>query len=161
MKPIFAALIGASILSLSACGFTPLYSTESGQEAGSIQIAQIDGYGGHELRRELLMLLRPGVPGVESGTLEIEYDEDTQDFQLRPSGLTSRTRITGTAKYRLRTPEGSLSGTVRSSANLAPSNLPYADISARREASAKAAISVAQRVVDELNVKAGKFVEDE
>lgn len=156
MKPIFAALMSASVLLLSACGFTPLYSTEGVESTGPIQIAQIDGFGGHELRKELLLLLRPGVPGVESGTLVISYEEETRDFQLRPAGLTSRTRISGMAEYELTTPKGVIKGNVTGVANIAASDTPYADISARREASAKAAIDAAQRLADELFIKAGQ-----
>ncbi|MAP93808.1 MAG: hypothetical protein CMK07_02560 [Ponticaulis sp.] len=155
MKAIAAALL-TSTLTLASCGFTPLYSTENGAVAGSIQIPEIEGYAGHQMRRELLMLLRPGLPGIDSATLEVIYDEDVLDFAFRNDGTTSRTRIEGKADYVLTTADGVMTGTINSSANLAPSTTPYADISARREASVKAALDAATQLANELRIRTGR-----
>tara|TARA_B100000678_G_scaffold276167_2_gene268727 strand:- start:314 stop:826 length:513 start_codon:yes stop_codon:yes gene_type:complete len=149
-----AALFALSSLSLAGCGFTPLYSDADGLESGSIQISEIEGYAGHAMRKELLMQLRPGVPGIESGRLEVFYDERVRDFDIRPSGLTSRTRVTLRGTYILTTPDGVISNDLETSANLAPSRLPYADITARREAQTKAAMLMATRIAEDLQLKA-------
>lgn len=154
MKRIVAALSLSSLV-LAGCGFTPMYSTTSGLEAGAIEIAQIDGYGGNAMRKELLMLLRPGLPGVDGGLLEVDAEEDIRNFDFSPTGTTSRTRITVVAKYTLTTADGVLSGRVEGEANTAPADLPYADIAARREASTKAALDAATKLADDLRLKSG------
>ena len=103
MKRIAAAVCLAS-LTLAGCGFTPMYSNFDTAEMGSIQIAEIEGYTGHAMRRELLMQLRPGLPGVESGVLVVETKEAVQNFDFTVTGTTSRTRVTLTAEYTLTTP---------------------------------------------------------
>lgn len=154
MKKLTSLFLAASALGLSACGFSPVYSTQSDVAQGSIQIAQIDGYAGHILRRELLMLLRPGLPGVESGALTIAYEEDVNDFAILAAGQSARVNVQGEAQYRLETPRGILSGVVNSSVSSAPGDLAYDDIAVRRDMSARAAIEAANLIAEQLQLHA-------
>ena len=157
MKLKFAsALLALSSVTVSACGFTPVYGTAVDAEQGSIQITQIDGASGHVLRRELLMLLRPGLPGVEAGRLEIILDEDTTDFPFRPEGGNLRTTTESTAKYTLYTEKGMISGEVTGSSSFFSPSTPYADITARREAQSKAAMDLARKLATDLQLKTGR-----
>lgn len=155
MKRIAAAVCLAS-LTLAGCGFTPMYSNFDTAEMGSIQIAEIEGYTGHAMRRELLMQLRPGLPGVESGVLVVETKEAVQNFDFTVTGTTSRTRVTLTAEYTLTTPDLVYKGSVQGRANIAPPRAPYADVASRRDASAKAALEAASKLADQLRLETGK-----
>ena len=153
MRKLTGLFLAASVLSLSACGFSPVYSTQTDAEAGSIQIAQIDGYSGHILRRELLLMLRPGLPGVENGTLVIEYEEGLNDYAVLSAGRSARVNVEGSASYQLTTPQGILSGEVTSSVSSAPGDFAYDDIAVRRDMSARAAMEVAALIVEQLQMK--------
>ncbi|MAI91149.1 hypothetical protein [Ponticaulis sp.] len=152
MKKFAGLILAASTLGLSACGFTPVYSTASNASEGSIQIAQIDGYSGHVLRRELLMLLRPGLPGVENGTLSVQYEEEVNDFAVLAAGQSARVNVTGSARYELTTSRGILRGTVESNVSSAPGDLAYDDITVRRDASARAAMEAAVLITEQLQL---------
>ena len=128
MKRIAGAFVCLSAVSVSACGFSPMYSTEAVATGGSIQIPEIAGYAGHIMRRELLMQLRAGVPGVESGVLNVIYDEESQDFAFEPTGANSRTAFRNFVTYTLTTPEGVINGSVQGSASFSAPSTPYADI---------------------------------
>ena len=155
MKRLAGAFLCLAALSVSACGFTPMYSTDMAASEGSIQIPEIEGYSGHMMRKELVMLLRPGVPGVQNGVLTVIYDEKTRDFAFQPTGSNSRTETRTDASYVLETPEGVYRGKVTGSASFSAPTTPYADITARREASAKAAIDAAQLLVEDLLLRTG------
>jgi len=155
MKKLAGALLSLSVLTVSACGFSPVYSTVDAENNGSIQILQIDGYAGHAMRNELILLLRPGIPGVESGTLEVDYRERTQDFPVRTGGLSVRSVLQTTANYRLITSEGELQGRVVGEAASAPDDSPYADIASRRENSSKAARDAATKIYQDLIRRVG------
>jgi hypothetical protein len=134
-----------------------MYSSESLTTDGSIQIPEIEGFAGHVMRRELLMLLRPGVPGVESGVLTVLSEEESRDFAFQPTGANSRTETRNRARYVLRTPEGVIRGAVVGSASFSAPSTPYADITSRREASSKAAVDAAQLLAEDLLLKAGSL----
>ena len=155
MKRIAAALCLSS-LTLAGCGFTPMYANLDTTEVGSIRISEIEGYAGHAMRRELMMQLRPGLPGVESGVLVVETDESIQNFDFQINGSTARTRVTVAAKYTLTTPTNVWRGRVEGTSNIAPSTQPYSDITARRDASAKAALEAAIKMADQLRFNTGK-----
>ena len=155
MKTLAGALLSLSVLTVSACGFSPVYSTIDAENTGSIQILQIDGYAGHAMRTELILLLRPGVPGVESGTLEVTYREQTQDFPVRTGGTSVRSVLRNLTNYRLVTSEGAMVGRVIGEAASAPDDSPYADIASRRENSEKAARDAANKIYQDLIRRVG------
>ena len=101
------------------------------------------------------MLLRPGLPGVSSGTLEVTAEENIRNFDFQPQGTTSRTRVSLSAKYQLVTPDGILQGNVTGSANIVGTSLPYQDVTARREAFSKAGLDAATKLAEELRLKSG------
>lgn len=150
---LLSALIFGSAAALSGCGFTPVYGSSMNAEEGSIQISQIDGRSGQILRRELLMLLRPGLPNVDSGALDVTLQIRSTDFAIQPAGANSRTNTTLRAKYTLTTPEGTLTGRVSGFTSFAAPQSPYADIMARRNAEDRAAVDVARNLVTELQLR--------
>ena len=100
------------------------------------------------------MLLRPGLPGVESGALTIAYEEDVNDFAILAAGQSARVNVQGEAQYRLETPRGILSGVVNSSVSSAPGDLAYDDIAVRRDMSARAAMEAANLIAEQLQLHA-------
>lgn len=148
-----SALLALSAVTVSACGFTPVYGTNMDAGQGSIQIAQIDGAGGHVLRKELVTLLRPGLPGVEQGRLVVELKESTMRFQFKPEGGNLRSTATAKARYTLYTEDGNISGSVTGTSSNFAASTPYADIMADRENEARAAMDAAQKLVTDLHMK--------
>lgn len=157
MRLKFASLLLAlSSLTVSACGFTPVYGTNLDAAQGSIQIEQIDGVAGHALRKELVMQLRPGLPGVEQGRLVVRLKERKTRFQFKPEGGNLRTTATAQARYTLYTEDGNISGSVTGNSSYFAATLPYADIMSDREAEIRAAMDVAQKLVTDLHIKAAR-----
>ena len=157
MRQIFApALLALSAVMVSACGFTPVYSTSQDVAEGSIQIDQIDGASGHILRRELLSLLRPGLPGVEQGRLVISLEEDLKDFAFRTEGGNVRTTAESTAEYLLYTDKGTIRGKIQADASFIAASTPYGDITSRRDATNRAAMELARKLVTDLQIQSGR-----
>lgn len=153
---IASALLAMSSVSLSGCGFTPVYGNNIAAETGSIQIEQIQGATGHVLRRELLLLLRPGLDGVESGRLVIDLKEENQLFTINKRGENVRTAINAIARYNLTTDKGVIRGRVTGTSSFFAANLPYDDIFARREASNRAAMDAARKIASDLQIQVGR-----
>lgn len=160
MKRILASTsLALSAVMLASCGFTPVYGANVSESAGPIQIDQIDGASGHVLRKELVALLRPGLPGIEYGTLRITAEEKTQNFAYRVEGGDVRKNNQLICKYVLETSEGPLRGSVTGEAGFFSPLAPYADITANRESQILAAKDAARKIVTELQFQVKELAE--
>ncbi len=148
-----SALLALSAISVSGCGFTPVYGTNVNAPQGSIQIEQIEGSAGHVMRRELLMALKPGLPGVENGRLSIVLDELEKNFSFRQERDDIRTSITTVAKYKFYYDDQQIQGIVEGFSSYFTPDTPFGNISSRKEASNRAAMDAAQKLVSELQLK--------
>ncbi len=160
VKPPLLALLLSSVLAapLSGCGFTPVYGNGMTQSEGPIRVGEIPGRAGHVLRKELLTVLRNGLPNVKAANLQVAYEDDLRTFPLAPDGASIRTQIVAQATYVLYTDEGTLSGTVDGVTSYTAPNQPYADVSAQISAQERAANVIARRLVGELRAKAKRGV---
>ncbi|MBO6687294.1 MAG: hypothetical protein NXH70_10850 [Hyphomonas sp.] len=139
-------------LTLSACGFTPLYATNA--STGNIQIGQIDGRAGHALRKALLQELAPGLPGVEApGRLEIELNERIGRLALQPDEAATRTDIIVRANYVFAYEGTAISGRSSAETSFLVPDAPFSDITAQIDATDRAMLLLARRIADDLRIK--------
>ena len=149
MKQFAIALLA---LTLSACGFTPLYA--NGVNAGNITIGTIDGRAGHALRKALLQELAPGLPGVDSrGRLEIELDEQIGRLALQPDEAATRTDIIVRADYVFSYDDNAISGRSSAETSFLVPDAPFSDIAAQVDATDRAMLVLARRIADDLRIK--------
>ena len=149
MKQLALALL---VLTLSACGFTPLYAGGGG--AGNINVETIEGRAGHSLRKALLQELAPGLPGLDGpASLNIVLDERIGRLALQPDEAATRTDIIGSADY-VRACEGNaLSGTSSAETSFLVPDAPFSDITAQIDATDRAILLLARRIADALRIK--------
>lgn len=149
MKQIAIALLA---LTLSACGFTPLYA--GGASAGNINVELIEGRSGHALRKALLQELAPGLPGVDGGaTLSIELTENIGRLALQPDEAATRTDIIVSANYVLAYSDTAISGRSAAETSFLVPDAPFSDIAAQIDASDRAMLVLARRIADDLRIK--------
>ena len=149
MKQFAIALLA---LTLSACGFTPLYA--GGAAGGNIAIDQIDGRAGQALRKALLQELAPGLPGLEtSANLTIDLDERIGRLALQPDEAATRTDIIVSARYVLAFDGGTLSGNSSAETSFLVPDAPFSDITAQIDATDRAMLLLARRIADDLRIK--------
>ena len=150
-------LIAALALTLSACGFTPLYATNTTSSAGLVQIEQISGRSGHILRKNLLMELAPGLPGIDGpASLTIELEEDLVSLALKPDEAATRTDIITSAKYVLVYADTALSGESEAETSFLVPDAAYSDLTAQVDASERAMSLLARRIADDLRIQLAK-----
>lgn len=141
---------------VSACGFTPVHgaATLSEIDSGKIQISQISGRTGHELRKALQQELATGLPGIPEGAvLEIDLADRLSRLALRPDGAAARSDLRLQADYTLIFEDERISGTVRAESSFNVPTESYGDISAQIAARERAAKLLAQRIATDLRLK--------
>ncbi len=140
------------LLTLSACGFTPLYA--GGGAAGNIDIATIEGRSGHALRKALLQELAPGLPGLDTpANLNIVLDERIGRLALQPDEAATRTDIIVSAEYVLSFADDAVSGSTTAETSFLVPDAPFSDIAAQIDATDRAMLLLARRIADELRIK--------
>lgn len=141
------ALTLAATAIVSACGFSPVYST-GGSSVGPVTIDQIDGRAGYFLRQELD---RHAV--LERGTtaprvLTIKLVTTFASAALAVDGLSARTLYTMTANYTLTPADGStpLRGVVTTTVGYESLDQAYSDVALQADAEERAATQIADKV---------------
>ncbi|MCR9268552.1 MAG: LPS assembly lipoprotein LptE [Hyphomonadaceae bacterium] len=149
MKQLVLAFL---VLSLSACGFTPLYATGGG--SGDIAITKIEGRAGQALRKALSQELAPGLPGLDGpATLDITLREQIGRLALRPDESATRTDIVVSANYVLAYEGDGISGRSTAETSFLVPDAPFADIAAQIDATDRAMNILARRIADDLRIK--------
>jgi len=155
MKLALAPLIFALPLT-AACGFSPVYNGGTPISAGAIEIGEISGRTGHELRKELQRELAAGLPGIPDGAvLSIELKDRLSRLPLRPDGAASRSDLRAQANYVLTYDGGEINGEVQAESSFNVPSEAYGDITAQIASRERAAKLVAQRIATDLRLKAG------
>jgi LPS-assembly lipoprotein len=96
-----------ALLTLSACGFTPMYAENSAGEGvpedfASISIAPIQDRIGQVVRNHLLDRINPyGQPAVPQYVLRVSLQESVEGFGFRSDEAVTRESFTLTAVYQL------------------------------------------------------------
>ena len=142
-----------ALLACSACGFTPVYQSDQAQGASDITVPVIEGRSGHALRKELLLQVSGGLPGVETGTLRVDYKERIRRFAFKPEGVAGRSNVESIANYTLITPLGAVVGQIEGGTAYNVPDDPYGDIAAQTDAQERAAKLIADRIVQDIRLR--------
>ncbi|MEM9739591.1 MAG: LPS assembly lipoprotein LptE [Pseudomonadota bacterium] len=152
MKRLFLVLaMGCGAFGLASCGFQPVYSATASSEARSIEIDQIDGRAGHELRKALLNETANGLPGApQGGTLTIALEEDIINTAFRNDGSSTRAIMRLRARYVIDLGDDAKSGTETSQVSINVPDPIFQDITNQNEAREAASQLLARQIVDRL-----------
>jgi LPS-assembly lipoprotein len=156
-------LLGAAALaaSLAACGFEPLYAPSGPAAAaqGRVEVAVIDGPIGFAMRERLIDRLGPAEAATHR--LKIDLELDQQGVALTRKDETTRFDVTATAAWRLYPRAGgapALSGETSAvtgySAPADDTASAFAVLSARRDAEERLALTLADRIAQDLALDA-------
>lgn len=154
-------LAAASTLALSGCGFRPLYG-ERGVNANvvpdlaSTYIEEIPGRLGQQVRNNLLDRLNPkGLPDSPRYRLKVNLAIAREGLAITASDSVTRVNLTLSANFRLADAGDSsnlFQGRTRSIASFNLVQSDFANISAERDALARAAREVAEEIRTQLAV---------
>jgi hypothetical protein len=146
----------ACALMLSACGFEPAYAPPSNigdTVSGPISISKVEGRLGYELRRDLGMRLKPGLPGVAAGArLELRVEENNTSLRLQADESALREGLEAIVRYRLYDNAGNViaSGAFTNNVAFFSPSEPYASVTAQTGAQIELARLVAAQIHSEL-----------
>lgn len=153
--PLLALLMATLLTSLTACGFQPVHSSTNlaTGSSTSINIPQIDGRTGHELRKALMEEFAAGLPGIDNATLTVTIDERLGRLAIRPDEAAARSDLRLTGRYILDTGDDAISGEVRAETSFNVPDSAFGDIASQKSAADRAALLLAQRLADDLKLK--------
>lgn len=158
MKRARSLAFCAAAVSLSACGFHPLYGSQSGgtpQIFASIYVEPIPDRAGYELRNRLIDLLdSSGSPQGARYRLKIEFSEDRRGVALQNDASITRYNYLLTADYTLSDMSGAVV-THGHETTLAAYNIvasPYATLVAAHDAERRGADDLSERIRLDLGV---------
>jgi len=149
------------MVSLAACGFTPVYGGGQGaafQNSGPITIAEIPGRTGHYLRNELARTIGRGVPGVPAANLDISLSQGVERLAFAPDQAASRSDYIGSATWTLKAPNGAVlaTGVVSERASFNFADAAYADLAAQTAAQERLAGLLARSIRSDVLIAAGR-----
>jgi LPS-assembly lipoprotein len=144
--------IAALALTLTGCGFSPVYST-GGSGVGPITVDQIDGRFGYLLRSEL-----DRHAALEQGTktprtLTVKLFAYFSSAAVGVDGLSARTNYSVSAYYTLAAASAGdkpISGTVSTSVGYESLDQAYGDVALQADAEERAATQIADKVFADL-----------
>ena len=160
MCPITSLLFGAAMLA-SACGFQPLYGehavgANAADQLAAVHIEPISDRSGQVLYNALRDGLNPlGRPSSPDYRLRVKLDENLEDLALRNDETATRVDITLTAAYSLFSGDNKepvLKGVTRTTTAYNVLDSPYATLTSREDARARALKDIAQEIRTRLAV---------
>lgn len=154
---IRTCILAIGMLGVAACGFQPAYAPSS-YSGGQIAIPEINGRTGHYLRQELVRSLGHGIPGIESGRLEISVNEGIENLNFQPDQAASRSDYVAVSSWTLFDANGDqvASGGSREAASFNFANAAFADISAQSAAQERVAILLARSARQQILQQVGR-----
>jgi LPS-assembly lipoprotein len=145
-----AALLGLAGVNLSACGFTPLYATQSvSGSLSAIEITAPEGRTGYLLRESLDDAFGRNPATSPAYRLTYTVDEKRDPRGLGPDNAASRYELSLRATYQLTeiaTKKSVKDGETEVFITYGAANAPYAGISAQSAGQERAATEIAQRI---------------
>lgn len=144
-------------LSLSACGFQPMYHQAGGAQAaiGPVEVRTVEGRAGHVLKTELdRILAAENAAGGTPMLLDITLREQVRRLGLRLDESSSRAELRLTANYVLYPERGQpLRGSIYSAVNYDVPLAAFGEIAAQDDARERAAETLATRFRSELAIR--------
>jgi LPS-assembly lipoprotein len=158
MKRFFAL---ALMLSLSACGLTPLYgggsSGAAGQMLGAVDVSAIEGKAGWLVRDALYARLGAVKSATPRYRLNVELDDQITGFGVRTDDTVTRERRTLRARYQLTdlaTNAVILDTTAGSDVGIDVVSSEYATVAAENTALERLSQTIADQIVTRIAVVA-------
>ena len=143
-------------LALSACGFTPIYSTGSAAERmhGRIALGSFDGLSGFQMREQLESRL--GTATAATHRLDVVLTVNSDGIAITSDGSITRYNLSGTAEFII-TQLGVgivFQGTVTAFTAYNATASVYATRIAEQDANRRMAITIADKIVTRLATSA-------
>ena len=153
-KTLPAALFTVMALSLSACGFTPLYGPQSVTKGlSAIEVVAPPGRVGYLLREKLDDAFARDINLLPSHRLVYTVKEQRYARGVRVDNVANRYELSLTANWRLvdaKTGKPVRSGATSAAVTYDSSDQPYASIAAQQDSQERAATELARRIQLEL-----------
>ncbi|MEL6258976.1 MAG: hypothetical protein AAFQ67_07970, partial [Pseudomonadota bacterium] len=138
---------------LASCGFQPVYSTGSEASQSSVEISEIPGRSGYELRKALMSELAPGLPGVQNAVLTVELRESLNRINLQADQGAARTDFRASGRYVLDIGDDAISGSVNMETSFSVPTEAFGDITAQVDAANRAMSTLARRIADDIKLQ--------
>jgi LPS-assembly lipoprotein len=155
-KIVPAALIAASALALSGCGFTPLYGPQVVTKGlGAIEVVAPEGRSGYLVREQLDDALARNVNVLPSHRLVFTLKEQRLARGVRVDNVANRYELNLTASWQLldaKTGKPVHTGTAKAAVTYDSADQPYAAIAAQEDGQERAAAEVARQIQLDLAV---------
>jgi len=153
----------AALLALSAaagCGFAPLHGPDEAatQTRGLIEVGEVPGITGFEMRRQLTERL--GVGPKPTHLLTVEVSTSRRGLAITQDSDITRFNITGTATFALTNSAAGvrvLSGEVRAFAAYSSNDAPFATDVAERDAQRRLAQSLSDQIATRISASADRW----
>lgn len=149
-KALPTALLAVSALTLSACGFTPLYGPETVTKGlGSIEVVAAEGRTGYLLREKLDDALARNVNLLPTHRLVYTVKEQRYARGVRVDNVANRYELKLSATWKLldaKTGQLVRWGQTEAAVTYDSSDQPYASIAAQQDSQERAATEVARRI---------------
>jgi LPS-assembly lipoprotein len=149
-KILPAALLAVAALTLSACGFTPLYGPQSVTKGlGSIEVVAAEGRSGYLLREKLDDVLARNVNLLPTHRLTYTVKETRYARGVRVDNVANRYELNLTATWTLldiKTGKPVRSGSTSAAVTYDSADQPYASIAAQQDSQERAAGEVARKI---------------
>ena len=150
----------AATLGIAACGFTPLHGPNEAatKTRGLIEVAEVPGVTGFEMRRQLSELL--GVGPEPTHLLTVSVSTSQQGLAITQESDITRFNITGTATYALTNSAAGvevLTGEVRAFAAYSSNDAPFATDVAERDAQRRLAQSLSDQIATRITASADRW----
>jgi len=158
-RATLSLLAGLSLLSLSGCGFEPIYAyKELGyirSELEHVTIKPIKDRIGHELRINLEDILSPrGKSDQPLWELKVTLSQSTQKISLEQTAFSTRANLIVDATYTFKALSDeiprSFSGTAKSISSYNILDSDYANLIAERDAQSRSVKSLAKDIARQL-----------
>ena len=139
-------------LAATACGFQPVYGTSASIANSPLQIDEIPGRAGHELREALILESRNGLPGMPAsgGNMVVQLEETILSTGFRSDGSAFRATMRLDARYIVDLGETALQGEETAEFSYDVPNAPFADVAVQNDAAQRVASDLARKIVDDL-----------
>jgi len=149
-KTLSAGVLIVAAITLSACGFTPLYGPQSVTKGlSSIEVVAPDGRAGYLLREKLDDAFARDVNVLPSHRFVYTVSEMRYARGVRVDNVANRYELNLTANWRLldaKTGQQVRAGSTSAAVTYDSADQPYASIAAQQDSQERAATELARRI---------------
>lgn len=158
---MFKRLALASLLALTACGFTPIYGSHGSdgspvaQALGNVAIENISDRNGQILRNRLIdRMYSQGRPRAPLARLNVSLHSSESAMGVQKDATTTRSQLNMTADFTLSDMDGKTvhKGTAHAVASYSKLDAQYGTLAAQRDAQERALGEISEQIVNNLSL---------